>query len=93
MTDHPESDAAAPAQGRIIIDAGSWISGPCLHPAAAAALALLRAQYPAWRFWIGTHSRRWWACPPAGSACRVLLDAGTPAALAALIAEVEAWGR
>ena len=57
----------------------------------AAALALLRAEYPAWVFWIGTHTGRWWACPPRGSACRALLGADTPASLASLVADVIAW--
>lgn len=57
----------------------------------AAALARLRAEYPAWKFWIGKHTGRWWAAPPRGSACRSLLEADTPAALAALIAEITAW--
>ena len=57
----------------------------------AAALALLRSEFPAWLFWIGRHTGTWWALPPRGSACRSLLNAGTPAALAALIAEIEAW--
>jgi hypothetical protein len=57
----------------------------------ATALALLREQYPRWLIWRGTRSGRWWACPPRESACRSLLEADTPAALAALIAEVIAW--
>ena len=76
--------------GPVNVDWGGWLSGPCTDPDAAA-LALLCEQYPAWTFWTGTHTGTWWACPPPGSACRVLLDAGTPAALAALITEVEAW--
>lgn len=72
-------------------DAAGWISGPCL-PADDAALALLREQFPGgWLFWIGKHSGRWWACPPPGSACRSLLDADTPAALAQLVAEIANW--
>lgn len=64
---------------------------PDPEPDAAAALARLRAEYPRWLTWRGTRSGRWWAAPPPGSACRSLLEAGDPAALAALIAEVEAW--
>ncbi len=76
--------------GPVNADWGGWLSGPCTDPDAAA-LALLREHYPAWTFWIGTRSGRWLAAPPRGSACRGLLDADTPAALAALIAEIIAW--
>ena len=57
----------------------------------AAALARLRAEYPRWLIWRGNRTGRWWAAPPRGSACRSLLEADTPAALAALIAEITAW--
>ena len=57
----------------------------------AAALALLRERFPALKFWAGQHTGTWWALPPLGSACRVLLEADDPAALAALITEWIEW--
>ena len=76
--------------GPVNVDWGGWLSGPCTDPDAAA-LAQLCQRFPAWTFWTGQHTGQYWAAPPRGSACRALLSADTPPALAALITEVQAW--
>jgi hypothetical protein len=62
-------------------------SGNCVEIAVLTAepgdgLDGLRAQFPGWTFWRGTHTGECWAMPPRGGN---LISAASPAALEALI--------
>jgi hypothetical protein len=63
-------------------------SGDCVEVQVVAAvpgdgLDGLRAAYPGWTFWRGRHTGDCWAMPPRG---RELLSAGSPTALAVIVA-------
>jgi hypothetical protein len=44
--------------------------------------------FPGWLCWYGDATRRWWTVPPPGCWYPSLIEAPTPAELAALIHEI-----
>jgi hypothetical protein len=92
MTCGPIPPPVRPRMELVTEDRGGWISGPGLgtvdleEATEEDTLAELQAKYPAWKFWKGDNTGKWWGCPPGSPSD--LIDRDT---LAALGLEVGNW--